>query len=365
MGNRPEEDLARVTEQLRTAGGEDLVRVHRKLLELVDRGLIEVDALFKLLEEGASKLATPREQADRHFGALAVESGLLTPAQLDAALAEQRVLASRGLKLFLGQILQRMNRLTVNQVLEILRRQNKHVVACPCGQRYLLERPKSDAQYKCGACGRTLEAPPPTGLAPGTRVGRFEIVSELGRGRTGIVYRAKDTEGRREVALKVLAGTDRERFLREAEAVRKLQHGHIAAVHDVGEADGKLYVAMEILEGRTLDKAGLKPREALVVLEQVARALAHAHKLGFVHRDVRAPNVMVTRHGDGSPWAYLLDFACPPPGAATSEQADIDGLAAILGGIAGDDRKLAARPPASAREFASALHRRLNARKRS
>jgi serine/threonine protein kinase len=217
--------------------------------------------------------------------------------------------------------------------------------------------------YQCGGCGRQLQPPDPTALAPGSRVGRYEIDAEIGRGATGIVYRAHDVALKRTVALKVLAGHDRERFAREAAAVAKLRHPNIVNVQEAGEADGLQYVAMDLLDGRTLDRAGLDRRQTVDVLMQVARAIAYAHEQGVAHRDLRPRNVLVTRTRDG-PWPFVLDFAVPPPGAPTDTHADHAALAAMLRDAAAGDRdlsELASRAPASAREFADALRAWLTA----
>jgi len=354
MADRLDDDLARLSRELALVPPE---KVSGDVQALVDQGLLDTDALFKLLERREETFSSPRESHARHFGRLAVDGGFVAQADVDAALKEQQVLAARGLRVQLGQILARNGRLKVNQILDILRRQDKHVIACPCGKRYLIENPRSDLVYQCGGCGRHLEPPDPTALAPGARVGRFEIESELGRGRTGIVYRAHDVALKRPVALKVLAGHDPDRFRREAAAIAKLRHPNIVNVQDAGEADKRQYVAMDLLEGQTLDRAGLDRRPFVDVLAQVARAIAHAHEQGIVHRDLRGRNVIVTRTRDGY-WPFVLDFAVPPPGAPTDTQADHAALAAMLKDAAAGDRdlmELASRPPASAREFADAL----------
>jgi len=144
-----------------------------------------------------------------------------------------------------------------------------------------------------------------------TRIGKYEIVEELGRGGFAVVYKARDVELDRVVALKVLyphLTADpgfAARFRQEARAAARLRHPHIVTVHEAGEAGDQLYIAMEYLPGRTLqallEAQGALPLErALPILEQVAEALDHAHAQGVVHRDVKPGNVMVEQAAEGS-----------------------------------------------------------------
>ncbi|HMG86673.1 MAG TPA: protein kinase [Terracidiphilus sp.] len=151
-------------------------------------------------------------------------------------------------------------------------------------------------------------------LSPGTRLGRFTIVDQLGAGGMGVVYRARDEKLEREVAIKmvskgVLASEEaRRHFRREALALAKLNHAHIAAVYDVGEQDGADFLVMELVEGQSLAaklRVGpLKVNEATVIARQVADALGEAHEHGVIHRDLKPANVMITPKGD----AKVLDF---------------------------------------------------------
>jgi len=156
-------------------------------------------------------------------------------------------------------------------------------------------------------------------LAPGTRLGPYEIVAPLGSGGMGEVYRAKDTRLGREVAIKVLpphlsANPEvRARFEREAKTVSSLNHPHICTLFDVGRAPGEPgsgeidYLVMELVDGETLDqrvaKGALPMAETLKLGVQIADALDRAHRAGIVHRDLKPGNVMLTRGG-----AKLMDF---------------------------------------------------------
>jgi serine/threonine protein kinase len=162
-------------------------------------------------------------------------------------------------------------------------------------------------------------------LVSGTRLGSYEIVSAIGAGGMGEVYRARDTKLDRDVAVKVLplnALSDphaRTRLAREARVVASLNHPSICTVHDVGEADGLIYVAMELIEGRPLadliPRDGFAPEQLLRYAIQIADALGHAHQRGIVHRDLKSANVVITPQGR----VKVLDF-----GLAVRQPRDID-----------------------------------------
>ena len=150
-------------------------------------------------------------------------------------------------------------------------------------------------------------------VAPGSKLGPYEVLSPLGAGGMGEVYKAKDTRLDRSVALKVLPlelardPLRRERLNREARAISALDHPHICALYDVGAHDGMDFLVMQYLEGETLAdrlKRGALPLEqALDLARQMASALAAAHEVGIVHRDLKPGNVMLTKSG-----VKLLDF---------------------------------------------------------
>jgi len=151
-------------------------------------------------------------------------------------------------------------------------------------------------------------------LSEGTRLGVYEITGQIGAGGMGEVYRATDTKLDREVAIKILpaalaSDSDRlARFEREAKLLAALNHPHIAAVHNLDEHDGMLYLAMELVEGETLEeklKASAVPVEdALLLALQIAEALEAAHGKNVIHRDLKPANVMVNADGQ----VKVLDF---------------------------------------------------------
>ncbi len=137
-------------------------------------------------------------------------------------------------------------------------------------------------------------------VAAGSRLGPYEIVSLLGAGGMGEVWKARDTRLERTVAIKVLAQhlssspEVRQRFEREAKTISQLSHPHICALHDVGSQDGVEYLVMELLEGETLSerlvKGPLHLEQTLRYGIEIADALDKAHRQGIVHRDLKPGN---------------------------------------------------------------------------
>src|SRR5713226_4315078 len=138
-------------------------------------------------------------------------------------------------------------------------------------------------------------------LSAGTRLGPYEILSALGAGGMGEVYRAKDTRLARMVAIKVLPehlsgnSQSRERFEREAKAISSLSHPHICPLYDIGSQDGIDFLVMEYLEGETLasrlKKGPLPADQVLQYAVQITDALDTAHKHAVVHRDLKPGNI--------------------------------------------------------------------------
>jgi Tol biopolymer transport system component/predicted Ser/Thr protein kinase len=151
------------------------------------------------------------------------------------------------------------------------------------------------------------------GLEPGVKLGSYQIVRPLGHGGMGFVFLAHDTTLHRRVALKVLDSpaddeSARTRLLREARSAAALNHPNICTVYEVGQADGRAFIAMEYVEGRTLSdllaESALRVEQAARYGIEAADALAHAHDHGVVHRDLKAANAIVTKTGR----LKLVDF---------------------------------------------------------
>ena len=134
--------------------------------------------------------------------------------------------------------------------------------------------------------------------------GRYEVLEKLGAGGMGEVYRARDLQLERFVALKILRadrGGERERFLREARAASGLQHPHIVTVHDVVCEDGVDVMVMELVEGRTLGalipRGGMAAGQVIGYALQIVDALEAAHAAGIVHRDLKPDNILISSTG--------------------------------------------------------------------
>lgn len=168
-----------------------------------------------------------------------------------------------------------------------------------------------------------------------TRIGKFEILRPLGKGAMGEVFLAVDPLIGRHVAIKTIRGVESEgaeargRFQREAQAAGQLSHPNLVAIHEFGEDDGLLYLAMEYVEGEDLEKlmarGGLQPQELLEVLAQVCEGLAYAHGRGVLHRDIKPSNIRVVKEGQGLK-AKVMDF-----GIARLHNSELTGTGTLLG----------------------------------
>jgi len=220
-------------------------------------------------------------------------------------------------------------------------------------------------------------------LAPGERVGRYQVREEIGRGGFGSVYAVFDPELGRVVALKALRPGRTRRELgedwikKEAEAVARLDHPAIVTIHDVGTCPSGAYLVMERLQGRTLasrlEQGPLPPAEALFVATQMALALAHAHARGVMHRDLKPANVFLTDDGrvklldfglahllgsSGSDSAGTPAYMAPEQarGEPVDERADVHAAGLVLCEMLTGERPLApGAPPGLPRPFARAI----------
>ncbi|MEE9263182.1 MAG: protein kinase [Vicinamibacteria bacterium] len=182
-------------------------------------------------------------------------------------------------------------------------------------------------------------------LKPGSRLGTYEVLSPIGAGAMGEVYRAKDLKLGRDVAIKVLPeefASDAERlrrFEQEARATSALNHPNIITIHDIGEQEGTHYIAMELVEGKTLrevlEDGPVPTTKMLGFASQVAQGIAKAHAAGIVHRDLKPENLMVTNDG----FVKILDFGLakllPQASDSGSQMATLSKMGTQVGVILG------------------------------
>ncbi len=269
------------------------------------------------------------------LGELALQSGVLKREDLDESLRYQRQNYLDGDFRRLGEILVDHARCSRAQVRDLLSRQGITIVECElCETRYnaLLFRDSGS----CLRCGRRLHPSDPDAdltvedaIAGGDsrairllheyrqrnpRIGKFEILGEVGRGGMGVIYKAWETELQRHVALKFLrpdddiSTEDRERFRMEARAVAQLRHENIVQAHAIEEVNGLVYMSMDFVQGVSMDmlanQGALSSVQIVSAAAGIARALHYAHGRGIVHRDVKPANVVMDK--DLKP--YLVDF---------------------------------------------------------
>jgi serine/threonine-protein kinase len=161
---------------------------------------------------------------------------------------------------------------------------------------------------------RTLDSSPKAIAARRSeRLAHYELLERLGAGAGGEVYRARDPKLGRDVALKLLHTERRDlapRFLREAQAQARIDHPNICKVFEVGEIEGRAFIAMQLVDGKTLTEASqeMTVPERLEVMRKVCEAVHAAHRLGIVHRDLKPGNVMIDRDADGAFRPWVVDF---------------------------------------------------------
>jgi serine/threonine-protein kinase len=159
---------------------------------------------------------------------------------------------------------------------------------------------------------------------------RYEFLGFLGQGGMGMVFRARDRRLDREVAIKfVRLDEDRhvERFMVEARAQARVDHEHVCKVFEVGEVEGRVFIAMQHIVGASLDAApGLSLEQKVIVLRDAARGVHEAHRVGIIHRDLKPSNIMVERTEDGACRTFVMDF-----GLARDWNQDVTETGSVLG----------------------------------
>ncbi len=210
------------------------------------------------------------------FGTIAVRNGLLKRSDLEKCFIKQKKLEEQGRRLTLEQIIEEEKLMSSLEIKAVQKAR----------ERFLREKAKTE----------------------GIKISGYEILSTLGEGGLGIVYKARQISMNRLVALKVLHRhwvTDdefRKRFILEARIVGKLSHQNLIQVYDVGKENGYYYFAMEYVPGKTVDKiveenGAMNVPEAVNIIIQMVRAIRYYKEFDIVHRDIKPSNIIVTRQG--------------------------------------------------------------------
>ncbi|MHC5035941.1 MAG: serine/threonine protein kinase [Planctomycetota bacterium] len=247
---------------------------------LVFRGLLTPTQLEEVLTEQARRLGS---RGEKLFGQIVIELGLASAKSVDMALMEQRRRQMHGMKIPVGMILVQQNVLTTSDIERVLGHQMKRLEEA----RVIASPAEPEPPYR--------------------NIGKYEILSEVGRGGMGVVYKARHLESGQTVALKVLlpaeapSAEDVERFRQEARTASGLSHPGIVRVLDVGEEKGIPYFAMEFLDGQPLDieigENPISPQRALTIVRDIALALSYAHQNGVLHGDLKPSNIFMTSEG--------------------------------------------------------------------
>ncbi|MBI3854143.1 MAG: protein kinase, partial [Planctomycetes bacterium] len=317
---------------------------------LAARHLLTDDLVVALLEEQESRIiAQDRQRAgDLLLGRILVDGGFSTSQGVEECLRlqEEAIQAGSDEIPLLGKLLVQRGHATSRAVEEALELQKGIPLVCRrCGERTMSGAMDLAALDTCARCQGPLEpaaagdsdlppaaapkpAPPPPAPAPVERLGKYVILGTLGRGAMGEVYEALDPQLNRKVALKVMlgeldwaraaGGREVERFVQEARlAARLSKHPHIVAVHEADVADGRHFIAMELVRGRTFAEwrkhEAPSLRQQIRVLRTVALAVHYAHENGVLHRDLKPGNVLV----DEEQRPFVTDF-----GLARTEESE-------------------------------------------
>ncbi len=305
---------------------EECLREHDELPRvLLRRHLIPEMELEALRQEIDKVLKADPSSEDLRLLKLLLKSNQVSKAHVDAAMTEQRELLGKGSHVRVIEILLEKGHLTLaalEDTLHALRTAATAVVCQSCKASYSILSYDAGRIYLCKTC--TGELAPAAAAAPssstassailpsvgetGARLGRYSQLKEVGRGGMGRVYKAWDETHQRWVALKVISDHQPleglARFRREVEISKSLHHPNIVAVYEFSSVEGKHLIAMQFVEGATLEGTRLSPRRSVELVTIVARALQYAHSHGVIHRDIKPQNIMVDRE-----WKpFLMDF---------------------------------------------------------
>ena len=294
---------------------------------IVSRGYVRRGDMTALKKE-VSRLVDTRggyevvRKGDSSLGQLLVRQGSLSKENLVEALSIQSFAAEKGgIVPRLGEVLLEKGFVSYAEIEKAVesQKEKKPLECSHCGAAYSILKFDPKKKYICKKCAGLL-LPPETIRAevpeevrqasqnPKNVLGKYVVVKELGRGGMGAVYKAWDSVLKRWVAIKVLMGTGGEeelaRFRREAQTAAALRHPNIVGIYEVNEVGDKHVIAMEYIDGRSLDGEKLPVRKAADLIASVCEAVEYAHSKGIIHRDLKPHNVMID--SAGSP--FVMDF---------------------------------------------------------
>ncbi len=313
-----------------------------------------------LLEEQKRRLSDlvdlgDSEMEDALLGQLLIKQGLVTERQIYESLRLQAERAGEtGKEISLGEILVEKNYLASDLIETAQIMQKRELLVCAsCGAQYSTLGSETARKYSCKKCGSILEreeryfrpgetsgvvridlpddavpfANDPSHLLDG---GKYVLIEQVGRGGSGVVWKAWQTDVRRYVAIKILVGalwreTDLRRFYREAELAAQLSHSNISSIYEVGREGETHFISMEFIQGESLaqllSSSGTATRSQtrrrvvgvrrwVELIRDVALATDYAHSKGIIHRDLKPGNIMVSKEGHR---AYVMDFGLAKP----------------------------------------------------
>ncbi|RMG14361.1 MAG: serine/threonine protein kinase [Planctomycetota bacterium] len=283
-----------------------------------------------------SPLASSREgEPQAPFGQVLIDRGLAEPHEVELAIQLQSQLAARGVFMRLGELLVARGVIDEDTVAEVLRLQGTRILVCPrCLAQYNILVFRRSKSYRCSRCQSELSEPQQLRevwvedtlvaseldldaldfSAGGHEFGNYVILGQIARGGMGLIYKARQKDLDRIVAMKVMTQaeargeTARQEFTKEARAVAQLRHPYIVGIYEVGRLGGVDYYTMDYVEGLPLQRAvtseGLQQRELAELFVKVCDAVDYAHSQGILHHDVKPQNILV----DAKRNPVLIDF---------------------------------------------------------
>ncbi len=327
---------------------------------LLRNGFLTSPQVEQLLEEQKRRLSDvvdldSAEMEDSLLGRLLIKQGLVTERQIYECLRLQEERGGEtGEKISLGEILVEKNYLASDLIETARIMQKRDMLVCPsCGAQYSTLGSETGRKYSCKKCSCILEREEryfrpgetsgaaridlPDDAAPFANDrahlldgGKYVLIEEAGRGGSGIVWKAWQTDVRRYVAIKILVGalwgeSDLRRFYREAELAAQLSHSNIASIYEVGQDGETHFIVMEYIAGESLaqllSSSGSSSRSQtrrrtggvrrwVEIIRDTALAVDYAHSRGIIHRDLKPGNIMVSKEGHR---AYVMDFGLAKP----------------------------------------------------